>query len=199
MILNPQALLEYDDVLNLQRSSIYAQRNRVLARSDLKDDVAEMLRAEIIQRVTQEPDGDNGPLSLLAWLEQIQPPLTVSGLILPSFPLRLLIEFIKNQLPENADRQALRQDLLTVARLALEAEQAHQLDNIAALLEQAEDRLETQIEERLETVDAFFDEISESLDGQTPAAWLSELGEILRLPLKLTAEIQRSFVESRTS
>jgi len=38
-------LLEYDDVLNKQRSQIYSQRDRVFVKEDLSEDVAEMLEA----------------------------------------------------------------------------------------------------------------------------------------------------------
>ena len=39
-------LLEYDDVLNTQRTKIYAQRNRILTKDDLSEDVSDMLQAE---------------------------------------------------------------------------------------------------------------------------------------------------------
>src|SRR3990172_820655 len=44
-------LLEYDDVLNKQRSQIYSQRDRVFVKEDLSEDIAEMLEAEVAKRV----------------------------------------------------------------------------------------------------------------------------------------------------
>ena len=40
-------LLDYDDVINAQRLAIYKQRDRILSKPDLSDDLAEMLEAEL--------------------------------------------------------------------------------------------------------------------------------------------------------
>ena len=37
-------LLEYDDVLNTQRQRIYAQRDLIFTKTDLSEDVTELLR-----------------------------------------------------------------------------------------------------------------------------------------------------------
>lgn len=68
-------LLEYDDVLNLQRKRIYAQRDRVFTKEDLSEDVTEMLRSEIQARVPAALRDAEGPWRLLAYLEEIQPRL----------------------------------------------------------------------------------------------------------------------------
>jgi preprotein translocase subunit SecA len=44
-------LLEYDDVLNAQRKRIYEQRDRIFVKEDLSEDLAEMLRTELQQRI----------------------------------------------------------------------------------------------------------------------------------------------------
>ena len=49
-------LLEYDDVLNKQRLAIYSERDRIFVKSDLSEDVTEMLRAEISRRVLDALD-----------------------------------------------------------------------------------------------------------------------------------------------
>ncbi len=85
-------LLEYDDVLNAQRAAIYGQRNRIFTKDDLKDDVTEMLRTEVTRRVPEALKDEGGPWKLLAWLEQIQPPLSVEGKYFPSYALRLLLQ-----------------------------------------------------------------------------------------------------------
>jgi len=57
-----QHLLQYDDVKNLQREVIYAQRRKVLQGADLKESILESLRGIVEQRVTEfagseiEPD-----------------------------------------------------------------------------------------------------------------------------------------------
>jgi preprotein translocase subunit SecA len=66
-------LLEYDDVLNLQREKIYGQRDRIFLKDDLNEDVTDMLKTEVLQRVPEALDDEGGPWKLLSWLEQIQP------------------------------------------------------------------------------------------------------------------------------
>jgi preprotein translocase subunit SecA len=79
-------LLEYDDVLNSQRSRIYEQRDRIFTKDDLSEDVSEMLRAEVARRVPEALKDPEGPWKLIAWLEQIQPPLDLGGTLF--LPLR---------------------------------------------------------------------------------------------------------------
>ena len=66
-------LLEYDDVLNDQRERIYKERDRVLVKEDLEEDVLEMLRSEITRRVPDALADPEGPWKLLAFLEEMQP------------------------------------------------------------------------------------------------------------------------------
>jgi preprotein translocase subunit SecA len=87
-------LLEYDDVLNKQRASVYEQRNRIFVKDDLSEDVTEMLQSEVNRRVPGSLDDADGPWKLLAWLDQIQPPLVIDRFIYPSYTLRLILEHI---------------------------------------------------------------------------------------------------------
>ena len=87
-------LLEYDDVLNTQRQKIYDQRDRIFTKYDLSEDVTDMLRSEVNRRVPKSLADEEGPWKLLAWLDQIQPPLSISNFIYPSYSLRLLVEEI---------------------------------------------------------------------------------------------------------
>ncbi|HUF00738.1 MAG TPA: hypothetical protein VMN99_15895, partial [Anaerolineales bacterium] len=64
-------LLEYDDVLNKQRSQIYSQRDRIFVKEDLNDDVEEMLELEVRLRVEAGLVDEEGPWKLIAWLEQV--------------------------------------------------------------------------------------------------------------------------------
>ena len=70
-------LLEYDDVLNKQRAQIYGQRDRIFTKEDLRDNIAEMLEEEVRQRVEIGLADEEGPWKLIAWLEQVQPPMPV--------------------------------------------------------------------------------------------------------------------------
>jgi len=86
-------LLEYDDVLNNQRSKIYTQRNRIFTKDDLTDDVTKMLREEVNRRVPESLEDDSSPWRLLSWLGQIQPPISVNGFMYPPYSYQLLVDY----------------------------------------------------------------------------------------------------------
>jgi len=90
-------LLEYDDVLNQQREVFYGQRDRVLGKDDLSEDLGEMLRSEAERHVQIAVDDAEGPWRLLAWLEETQPTIDLrSDNPYPSFMLRLLLEELQD-------------------------------------------------------------------------------------------------------
>jgi preprotein translocase subunit SecA len=194
-------LLEYDDVLNTQRTKIYGQRNLIFTKDDLSEDVTEMLRTEVLQRVPEALKDDEGPWKLLAWLEQIQPPFNINGVIFPSYPLRLLVEQL---LPEGkggasatiSQPEAL-EALQRLAEDSLNAEEEHVLHAVNMLLDQSQDRLDSQLKERLEAADTFFEGLSleDETDTRRPADLLNDLTSALRLPIKLTPEQQRDLRE----
>ncbi|MBN2547979.1 MAG: hypothetical protein JXB15_02385 [Anaerolineales bacterium] len=184
-------LLEYDDVLNTQRAAIYSQRNRIFQKSDLSEDVTEMLRTEVMKRVPEALKDDSGPWKLLLWLEQIQPPLSAFGFVFPSYSLRLLLDDLKTRLPEKADGQTARQVLVDLARRALEAELEHHLHTLQGLIDQAEKQLEEQLEDRLEGVRLFFESLEEAEGPRRPVEIQNELSNTLRVPLKLSNEALR--------
>ncbi|TAK34353.1 MAG: hypothetical protein EPO30_12320, partial [Lysobacteraceae bacterium] len=66
-------LLEYDDVLNQQRTKIYEQRQRIFTKDDLTEDVDDMLVAEVTRRVTLGAAQNEGWWKFLAWLDEVQP------------------------------------------------------------------------------------------------------------------------------
>jgi preprotein translocase subunit SecA len=63
----------YDDVLNDQRERIYKERDRVLVKEDMEEDVLEMLRSELKRRIPEALNDPEGPWKLLAYLDEIQP------------------------------------------------------------------------------------------------------------------------------
>lgn len=187
-------LLEYDDVLNTQRTKIYAQRDRIFVKDDLSDDVTEMLRTEVNRRVPPALEENEGPWRLLAWLDAIQP--TLSGPFLyPSYTLRLLLDTIMGQ-EERLPSQRGIEGILEVARQSLLAEEQHLLHSMQALVEAAQEKYERDLNERMESLDTFFDglESEGDEDGATPrrhAELVNELTTILRLPSRLSNEQQR--------
>jgi len=196
-------LLEYDDVLNMQRAKIYAQRNRIFTKDDLSEDVTDMLRAEVNRRVPEALDEAEGPWKLLSWLDQIQPPLNIGGLLVPSYTLKLLADAVLNSARASGatdeSGQAIplqegRRVLLQVIQAAIASEQNHLVSTVSSLHNQNEDRLKDQIKERLELVDTFFEGIrlADETDTRKPVDLANELSGMLHLSLRLTPEQQRA-------
>jgi preprotein translocase subunit SecA len=187
-------LLEYDDVLNTQRQKIYSQRDRIFTKDDLSEDVTDMLRTEVMARVPKSLKDEEGPWALLAWLEQIQPPFSFNGAIIPSYPMRLLVEAIKEEIEEPGDKQSEITALLKIAEASLEAEKEHLMNAVGQLLDQIQERLEKQMEERQDEVDAFFEGLSlaDETDIRTPKELVDELSALVLVPLRLTSEQQRA-------
>ncbi len=191
-------LLEYDDVLNTQRAKIYGQRNRIFSKEDLSEDVAEMLNAEVSRRVPEALKDEEGPWKMLAWLDQIQPPLQFSNFTFPSYTLKLLLqEVIGDKAGINTGEAVER--LVAVAKESINAEETHLLHTVHNLLDQTQDRLKTQIAERLEAVDNFFDGLSMEDEEEEPRSsrqLVEELSAIARSTLRLTAEQQKGLQEN---
>lgn len=186
-------LLEYDDVLNAQRKRIYEQRDKVFVKEDLSEDVADMLRTELQQRVPEALKDKEGPWKLVAYLDEIQPAIMFEDVRYPSFSMSLLIDqLLENRPPEGAATSRLREELLALAGRALKAEHEHIVHNFSELLERAEATLETQREERFDVLDNFFDTLEDRAEeggSLRPQDLSEELAAIIRVPsLRLTAE-----------
>jgi len=176
-------LLEYDDVLNAQRLRIYAQRDRVFQKENLAEDVEELLRAEVERRVADAASSEEY-WRLLAWLDQIQPPLQASGRIFPSFTLQLMLEELS---PAGAD---LESAALRLAESAIDAMHEHFLAWAFQQLDRAEETFKSQSDERLEALDAFLDSLKDrdETDPLRPQQAVEELAAAIRLPVRLSNE-----------
>jgi preprotein translocase subunit SecA len=204
-------LLEYDDVLNTQRAKIYEQRDLIFVKDDLSEDVTEMLQTEVLQRVPMALEDPEGPWRLLAWLDQIQPPLTVNGYVYPSYSLRLLADHILGQRsstdsyqpapdqnsPELMDRESAQQAMIKLAAESLKAEEEHVLFSVNNLLDITRQRFEDQLEERLEAVDTFLEglEFEDETDVRSPSQIVEELSSLVHVPIKLSSTEQRALKE----
>ncbi len=204
-------LLEYDDVLNTQRAKIYEQRDLIFVKDDLSEDVTEMLQTEVMQRVPGALEDPEGPWRLLAWLDQIQPPLTVNGYVYPSYTLRLLVDEILDRrssndsyqpsageiVLESMDRESARQALISLADESLKAEEEHIMLSVSNLLELTRQRFEDQLEDYLETVDTFLEglELEDETDDRSPSQIVDELSSLINLPIKLSSSEQRALKE----
>jgi len=182
-------LLEYDDVLNKQRSQIYAQRDRIFVKEDLHEDVAEMLRAEVQKRVNLGLADEEGPWKLVAWLDQLQPPFMAEDQLFPTFGLSLLLEEL--------DPDSLPSSILEVVSNAVEAENAHMLRAIEALIEKTAESLDTQVSEREDALDAYFQTLRDMDDAEQPRPqkMLEEINSLARLQLRLNNEQMKKLAD----
>jgi len=173
-------LLEYDDVLNNQRAKIYGQRDRIFLKNDLSEDVTDMLREEVNRRVPEALMDEGGPWKLLSWLEQIQPSITLTDGIFPSYTLKLLLDAL--------DRQPVRNNLLQIAADSINAEKEHVLKSVENLLETSRNRMEEQLEDRLETLDIFIEGLGfmDETDIRSSQELFDDLKGLLRLPIRLS-------------
>ncbi|MCX8063266.1 MAG: hypothetical protein N3D16_11855, partial [Anaerolineales bacterium] len=191
-------LLEYDDVLNSQRLTIYKQRDRIFTKEDLHDDVTEMLQTEISRRVPEALHQEEGPWRLLSWLDQVQPPFPINHHIFPSYTLKLISEALIESHATNLNGKvalpvsSLKPALLAVARAALDAEDEHIHRVIGEILEQTRQRYESQLEERFEAVETFLSGREENADEEevqlSSRELVEELNSVARFPIKLSNE-----------
>ncbi len=139
-------LLEYDDVLNQQREVFYSQRNRVFTKGDLGEDIASMLELEVERRVDLAASDPDGGWKLLAWLEEIQPTLSLeSDEPYPSFMLALLLDHL-----EKTPDAELHSALIQTVEDALQAHYDHLLLSTRQQFDGALERLRDQVSQRVE-------------------------------------------------
>jgi preprotein translocase subunit SecA len=185
-------LLEYDDVLNTQRQRIYSQRDLILTKTDLSEDVTELLGTEVNRRVPESLADDEGPWKLLAWLDQVQPPLDLGGMLFPSYSLKLLLDHLASQQKGYSSAEELRDALLGLATEALKVEEEHLLRTIDGLLETSRERLESQAKERLEALDTFYEGLNmgeaEDAAPRNSRELLEELVGMVHVNIHLTPE-----------
>ncbi len=186
-------LLEYDDVINQQRSQIYSQRDRIFVKEDLREDVQEMLGAEIRERVEDAFKDEENFWRLPAWLEQVQPTLSLGEReLFPSFPIKMILdEFASGADPKTAAVQ-LADRTLTIAHTYLQSA-------IETIIERAKDSLENQTKDRKEMLDEFFTGLREAEEKPKPQQALEELQTVVRLPIKLDNNQLRALVNDPRS
>ncbi|MDY6845656.1 MAG: hypothetical protein SVP52_00775, partial [Chloroflexota bacterium] len=183
-------LLEYDDVLNSQRERIYEQRERIFDKEDLREDVTEMLRTEVGRRVDLGMQDDEGPWKLMAYLEDTQPPMDISGVTHPSYSLKLMMDRLGK--PTTVD--ALQSGLLQIASEALKAWHDHLRNWAGSLIAQSEMGFESQFTERSELLDTFVEGLRYEENNQTINV-VTELSNLVHVPLRLSDQDTRGLKE----
>jgi preprotein translocase subunit SecA len=177
-------LLEYDDVLNSQRERIYEQRERIFDKEDLREDVTEMLRTEVSRRVSEGLQDQEGPWKLLAYLEDTQPPMDLSGVTHPSYSLKLMMDRISNP----GSVEALQDKLLAIASDALGDWHDHLRNWAESLIAQSEMSYETQFAERMDMLDTFVEGLAYG-EGANTRDISNELSELVHVPLRLSNQV----------
>ncbi len=187
--------LEYDDVLNQQRAQIYGQRDRIFTKDDLSEDVGELLRQEIERRVPEALEQEEGPWTLLAYLEDIQPTLGLQRGYYPSYTFRLLLDTLPDEAFTRAE--AAEAALARLAAESIQAEHDHLRRYIQRRTETLLDAYQTALDERLEAVETIVDNLDalwEATNGQAQAL-RAEIASVVRVPLKIGAADLRRWVE----
>ncbi len=196
-------LLEYDDVLNSQRKRIYAERNRAFEKEDLHDDVIDVLRTELNERIPAALKDEEGPWKLLGYLEEVQPSMTfdTEGVRAPSYTIRLVLDELLERIGNKADDDTIRTTLLDIAEKALHAEAEHILRATSTLLEKTEETVDQLTAERLESVDIFFDGLQSGNEDtgelpRRPQEMLEELTALTRTQLRLSSDDLRALPDA---
>src|SRR5690349_15656226 len=135
-----------------------------------------MLEAEVAKRVDIGFADEEGPWRLIAWLDQVQPPFDSQNGLFPSYGFKLLIDQIGSDV---------RLSTLDVVSKSIEAEHAHALRAIESLIEKTEESLETQIAEREDTLDAYFQGLRDMDEQPRPQKMLEEINGLVHLQLRL--------------
>jgi len=188
-------LLEYDDVLNSQRQTIYNQRDRIFTKVDLSDDVLEMLENEISLRVPTAISDEESPWRLLSWLDQIQPSFLLGNLYFPSFSKKVLIDELKKKSLETPNDAV--DAIADLADRSITAQKDHLQLSAENSIEWYENNLEEQLADRLESVDTFFESLhyADETDQRTGKELIDELSSLVRLPIRFSNNEQRIFYE----
>ncbi len=188
-------LLEYDDVLNAQRETIYGQRDKIFVKHDLSEDVREMLETEISRRVPEALEDEDGPWKLLAWLEQIQPTFLLANVVFPSFTIKLLLDSIKNK-PHSTPEQALTL-LMEIAEKSISEEEEHVIDGTLKTLEISKSRLNDQLVDKRESVDMFFETLryADEADISNSKQLTAELSTTVGFPINFSNQQQKLILD----
>lgn len=177
-------LLEYDDVLNTQRNRIYEQRDRIFLKEDLHDDVADMIRNEIVPKVEQAMTDAEGPWKLLALLEDLQSTINTEFGVYPSYTLSMVAE----ELEDVEDLETLKQRLLQLSQNAVKIENDHIIEGVELLLDRNQTTIKDQMTERTDALDAFL----ETYDPESGQDAQAELSHLMGVQVRLAAAEQRT-------
>ncbi len=157
-------LLEYDDVLNDQRTRIYGERNKAITKDDLSEDIWGMVQSELQRRVPLSLEENRSPWKLIAFLDEIQPPMInqEQGFTIPSYSYHLISNHLLSEIQKLHHEEEKTAFLKAFASEVLQAEATFVEGSNADFIEHTSFNFNNQLAERYESLDAFLDGISES-------------------------------------
>ena len=162
-------LLEYDDVLNVQRTKFYEQRNRIFCKDDLSADIEAMLAAEVQRRVELSSVDEEGWWRLLAWLDGTQPALQRrDGKLFFPFSIELLLDALAQAVPALEQLWHAQQNAGTTGEVdeCAKAVAGQQGDIHTTLLEMARRAADLALERTLLAYDAELENLAEQLPAR---------------------------------
>ena len=179
-------LLDYDDVLNDQRERIYSERDQVLVKQNLNEDVWGMLENEVKQRVLASVDDPDGSWKLLAFLDEIQPSMFYQkqNTRLTSFTIRIVAEYAKKEMVDFSDFTHNREKLIGIAEKTMHAQKEHFLAQTREFILRTIDTFDMQQAERMDMLDIFFDTLID-LENQPMREINAQLQKSVRLKITL--------------
>jgi preprotein translocase subunit SecA len=191
-------LLEYDDVLNMQRQRIYDQRDMAFTKNDLTEDVFTMLEADIENRVNPGLEDEEGPWKLVAYLSDIQPSIDFESIFYPNLTLRILADDIAKSyggLP--IDPEQAKEALLKLSEDSLNSEFEHLMLSAQNSLDRIEEALETQKIDRYDSLDSFIAGLEDrsEIEELNSQKLVQELSNIVRTPLRLSSSQISELIE----
>ena len=189
-------LLDYDDVLNDQRERIYNERDRVLVKEELEEDVLSMLHTELQRRIPDALQDEEGPWKLLAFLEEIQPTIFYPqfGENLPSYTLSLIHDILTKSISDPQDAGAVENGLVELAERAIQAESRHVSNQTSDFIQRTADSFAQQADERLDLLDIFL-ENNEELFDSSPKEFFNQLQTQVHLKLNLDSGTTQAIKE----
>lgn len=155
-------LLEYDDVLNDQRTRIYGERDKAITKADLSEDIWGMVQSELERRVPISLEESQSPWKLLAFLDEIQPPMLNQelGVHIPSYSYHLIAQHLLPEMQKMHDSEGRSAVLKDFAANVIQAEETFVAGSISDLIEHTSENFESQLAERFENLDTFLDGIA---------------------------------------
>ncbi len=198
--------LEYDDVLNTQRQKIYAQRDQAFLKEDLSEDILEMLRTDLENRLNKADSEEKWKLA--AYLDSVQPSMQMDTQYLPSFTQKMLIDHLRSRIGSTPEKDQLLDGLCAFGQDAYQVEKQNGMELMDKLVSSSAENYSAQLQERNANFDLFTETLEDKLkqiseaseEGQVvenlkPAEVFADACSFARTQFKLTNDKQRRLAE----